>query len=195
MITIIYTHPYTGSFNHAILEQMQSYFTTLQRPYQIIDLYQDEFEPRYSGEELRNFSQGQTPYQLVRHYQQLIKASSELLFITPIWWFNLPAELKGFFDKVMLKDFAYTEVPEWRGLLTYIKRATIITTATVTKSYLQTEAGDLIQRNLIDRVFADIGIDPNQSNWIHFGEVNLTTDAVRQRFLEELPNLYTHGQA
>lgn len=194
MKTIVYAHPYEGSLNHAILARMTAYFTERHQDYQVIDLYRDGFDPRYSKEELRLFSRGETPYQLVKDYQRLIKQSDELLFITPIWWHQLPAELKGFFDKVMLKGFAYEENPAWRGLLTYIHKATVITTATYTKSSLQTESGDPIQRNLIDRTFADIGIDPQKSQWIHLGEANTTTDAVRQQFLADLPALYLHGQ-
>lgn len=194
MKTIIYAHPYSGSFNHAILTRLTTSFVAEKQPYQVIDLYQDGFDPRYSAEELRLFSRGETPYQLVKTYQQLISNSDELIFLTPIWWHNIPAELKGFFDKVMLKGFAYTEDPEWRGLLTYINKATVITTATLTKDYLRQQSGDPIQGNLINRTLADIGIDPTKTNWIHFGEVNLTTDDVRKQFLTDLPELYRNGQ-
>jgi len=78
--------------------------------------------------------------------------------------------------------------------LTYIQKATVITTATLTKSYLKIESGDPIQKNLINRVFTDIGIDPKHTNWIHLGEANTTTDAVRQQFLTDLPQLYLYGQ-
>lgn len=194
MKTIVYVHPYSGSFNHAILTRLTTSFEAEKQPYQVIDLYQDGFDPRYSAEELRLFSRGETPYQLVKTYQQLISNSDELIFITPIWWHNIPAELKGFFDKVMLKGLAYTEDPEWRGLLTYINKATVITTATLTKDYLRQQSGDPIQGNLINRTLADIGIDPTKTNWIHFGEVNLTTDDVRKQFLTDLPELYRNGQ-
>lgn len=194
MKTIVYAHPYPGSFNHAILTRLTEFFDAENQAYQLIDLYQDGFNPRYSAEELRLFSRGETPYPLVKTYQRLIANSDELIFITPIWWHNIPAELKGFFDKVMLKGFAYAEDPDWRGLLTYINKATVITTATITKEYLRHESGDPIQGNLINRTFADIGISQQKTNWIHFGAVNLTSDAVRQQFLAELPTLYRDGQ-
>ena len=145
MKTIIYAHPYSGSFNHAILTRLTQFFDAEHQTYQVIDLYHDGFDPRYSAEELRLYSRGETPYELVKTYENLITASNELIFITPIWWHSIPAELKGFFDKVMLKNFAYVENPDWRGLLTYINKATIITTATITKDYLRHESGDPIQ--------------------------------------------------
>ncbi|WP_225048608.1 NAD(P)H-dependent oxidoreductase [Lacticaseibacillus kribbianus] len=194
MKTIVYAHPYDKSFNHAILTRLTEDFAATDQPYRVIDLYRDGFDPRYSAEELRLYSRGETPYTLVKTYQQLIAASDELIVITPIWWHNIPAELKGFFDKVMLRNFAYAKSPVWRGLLTNITKAAVITTATITKDYLRHESGDPIQGNLINRVFADLGIAPAKTNWIHFGEVNLTTDAVRRQFLADLPELYRTGQ-
>ncbi|WP_137626118.1 NAD(P)H-dependent oxidoreductase [Lactiplantibacillus pingfangensis] len=194
MKTIVYAHPYEGSLNHGILERLTTYFAQNNQPYQVIDLYQDGFDPRFSKEELRLFSKGESPYQLVHHYQEMIRQSDELLFITPIWWYQLPAELKGFLDKVMLTNFAYRESPEWQGLLTYIHKTTVITTSTVTKDYLQTAAGDPIQKNFINRVLADLGLSPKHTNWIHLGGANTTTDSVRQAFLADLPELYLEGQ-
>jgi len=195
MKTIVYAHPYEGSLNHAILTRLTAYFDSTDQPYHVIDLYQDGFDPRYSKEELRLFSRGETPYQLVKDYQQVIAQSDELIFISPIWWYHLPAELKGFFDKVMLKGFAYAEDPDLRGLLHNIRRATVITTATMTKAELINDAGDPIQSNLIGQTFPGIGIAPQTAHWIHLGEANTTTDAVRKQFLADLPELYLHGQA
>ncbi|WP_125711949.1 NAD(P)H-dependent oxidoreductase [Companilactobacillus kedongensis] len=189
MKTIIYVHPYTGSYNHAILSTLTKHFDETEQSYQIIDLYKDNFEPRFSAEELKMYGRGETPYKLVKSYQQKISKSNELIFITPIWWHNVPAELKGFFDKVMLKHFAYEDQP-WKGLLTYISKATVITTSTITKEYLINKSGNPIQGNLINRTFADLGINPQNTNWIHFGKVNLTTDSVRKQFLNNLPELY-----
>ncbi|WP_125588356.1 NAD(P)H-dependent oxidoreductase [Companilactobacillus jidongensis] len=190
MKTIIYTHPYKGSFNHAILKTMADYFDRNRQEYQIIDLYQDSFNPVLSPIELKKYSTGEATDPLVSKYQKMISNSDELIFIFPIWWHNLPAMLKGFLDKTMLKDFAYNEDNGWRGLLTYIKKATVITTSTVTKDYLKTESGDPIQSVLINRTLSDIGIDPQNNKWIHFGQVNVTTDEARNNFLNNLPTMY-----
>ncbi|WP_125568392.1 NAD(P)H-dependent oxidoreductase [Companilactobacillus insicii] len=190
MKTIIYTHPYDESFNHAILKTMTDYFDRNNEEYQIIDLYQDSFNPTLSPIELKKFSSGEITDPLVTKYQKMISTSDELVFIFPIWWHNPPAMLKGFLDKTMLAGFAYNEANGWKGLLTYIKKATVITTSTVTKEYLQKESGDPIQGVFINRTLADMGIDPHINNWIHFGKVNITTDEARQKFLKDLPNLY-----
>ncbi len=190
MKTIIYTHPYAGSFNHEILNRLTNGFSKNDEEYEIIDPYADNFDPTFTEKELALYSEGKTDDELVRRYQRKIAVSNELIFIFPIWWQNMPGMLKGFFDKVMLNNFAYNEDDGWKGLLTYIKKVMVITTSTVTKSYLEEECGDPIRQIFINRTLADIGISPQNVNWIHFGEVNVTTDEKREQFLNEIPDLY-----
>jgi len=191
MKTIIYAHPYDGSYNHAILTQLTENFDRQHDDYQIIDLYKDAFNPAFTKEELRLFGRGESVDPLVKKYQNMIKDSNELIFIFPIWWYNVPAIVKGFLDKVMLKGFAYDEDERANtfGKLSYIKKATVITTSTVTKDYLINESGDPIQGMLINRVFDDLNFDTN-TKWIHFGQVNTTTDENRELFLKQLPDIY-----
>ncbi|MQS75380.1 NAD(P)H-dependent oxidoreductase [Companilactobacillus halodurans] len=190
MKTIIYTHPYPGSFNHEILNRLSWYFSRNDEEYEIIDPYFDNFNPNLSEADLLSYSQGKTEDVLVKNYQRRIAASDELIFIFPIWWQTMPAMLKGFLDKTMLSGFAYDESNGWKGLLTNIKKVTVITTSTVTKEYLEKECGDPIQGVFIDRTLDDLGINPQNVNWVHFGRVNVTTDEARQEFLEKVPQYY-----
>ncbi|WP_338231475.1 hypothetical protein [Companilactobacillus muriivasis] len=96
--------------------------------------------------------------------------------------------------ELIILPIQLSHVQPWKGPLTYIKKATIITTSTITKDYLKRQSGDPIQSNLIDRTFAHLGIAPQNTNWIHFGEVNLTSDSIRKQFMEYLPQLYINGQ-
>ena len=44
---IVYAHPYDKSFNHAILEQVQDLLEKKGQTYELIDLYEDSFNPVY----------------------------------------------------------------------------------------------------------------------------------------------------
>lgn len=48
-VTVIYAHPYTGSFDHAILESVTAELSAKNSEYEVIDLYQDNFDPVYSN--------------------------------------------------------------------------------------------------------------------------------------------------
>ena len=49
---IVYAHPWTGSLNHAILEAVTSALEAAGRPYDVIDLLADGFDPCYDAAEL-----------------------------------------------------------------------------------------------------------------------------------------------
>ena len=189
MKTIVYAHPWDGSYNHAILTSITEKLETKREPFQVIDLYKDGFNPVFTAEELKHFHKGETPYSLVKDYQEKLKQSTELIFIFPVWWWDLPAILKGFIDKVMLSGFAFIEdqnTGTLKGLLTNIKKTTVISTSTTDKEYIESEAGNAIQSVFINRTLADLGLKDESTKWIHFSRVNLTTDEKRKQFLKEI---------
>jgi NAD(P)H dehydrogenase (quinone) len=114
---IIYAHSYPQSLNHAILENVVKGLNEANREYELIDLYADKFDPvlvideQHKRRDLRN-----DPY--TEQYRKKIEQADQLIFIYPIWWYGVPAILKGFFDRVFVSGFAYQydgKLP--RGLL------------------------------------------------------------------------------
>ena len=128
---IVYAHPYDGSFNHAVLEAATSALDKAGKPYDVVDLYADGFDPRYTAEELALFTEGGTLDPLVSHYQKLIEGASRIIFICPIWWSEVPAIVKGFVDKIMKQRWAYHATTSGvKGHLGHIKQVLVLTTST-----------------------------------------------------------------
>ncbi|MCA1040689.1 NAD(P)H-dependent oxidoreductase [Bacillus infantis] len=70
----------------------------------------------------------------------------------PVWWWDLPAILKGFIDKVMLSGFAFLEdktTGTLKGLLTNIEKTTVISTSKTDKDHIKSEGGNAIQESLL----------------------------------------------
>lgn len=107
MTTIIYAHPYDKSFNHSVLETLKAELEAKGKKYEVIDLYADGFNPVLDAGNLRLYSRGESKDPLVNKYLDMLINSDELFIISPIWWAELPAIVKGFFDKVMLVGRAY----------------------------------------------------------------------------------------
>lgn len=107
MTTIIYAHPYDKSFNHAILETLKGELEAKGKEYKLIDLYADGFNPVVEAADLALYSRGETNDPLVDKYLDILMKSSEVFFIAPVWWAEMPAIVKGFFDKAMLAGRAY----------------------------------------------------------------------------------------
>lgn len=182
---IIYAHPYPKSFNHAILNQVIDTLSEQNRSYDLIDLYADNFDPRYSIEELSLFSKGETLDPLVGEYQRKIQLANSIIIISPIWWSDVPAILKGFLDKVMKQKFAYTTTSMGvKGLLTHIKSATVITTSTSPTWYLQIFCGNAIRGVFLNAAIKQMGIAKRR--WFNCGRVNLISQNDRAKFLSKI---------
>ena len=188
MTTIILAHPWHGSFNKAILDTVINNLEKNKKNYTVIDLYKDNFNSNLKEEELELFSKGQYKDPLVGKYQSILKSTDELFIIFPIWWYDVPAILKGFFDKVMLKDFAYVETNTGlKGLLGNIKKTTVITTSNSPKWYIRYFAGNPIKGVFINTNLKAVGI--KNVKWLHCGDTKKEALQKRIKFLETIKNL------
>lgn len=126
---IISSHPYGGSFNAGVVDVFREHAISMGHNVDIIDLVADGFNPVMSSNDLKLWIDGKSDNELVNKYRDKIKNSDILVFCFPIWWGYPPAVLKGFCDKVLLKDFAfkYGSHGEMIGLLTD-KKSIIIST-------------------------------------------------------------------
>lgn len=188
MTTIILAHPWHGSLNKSILDTVVEGLNQAKKKYNVIDLNKDNFNPTMTEKELSLFSKGNYADPLVGKYQEVLKETDELILIFPIWWFDMPAILKGFFDKVMLKDFAYIETSTGlKGLLTNIKKTTIITTSNSPKWYIQYFAGNPIKGLLINTNLKGMGI--KNAHWFHCGDIKKESLEKRTKFLNKLKEM------
>lgn len=183
---IIYAHPYEKSFNHAILQETTRLLVAKNEVYEVIDLYNDEFNPAFTKAELALYREGKALDPLVLRYQDLLKGSKRIIFIFPIWWYDTPAIVKGFFDKVMLKKFSYLEgkqgpIPQ----LTHIEEALIITTSMAPTMVLKLFCGNAINRVLIKSSLKGL-IGKGKSRWLNFGGITDSSASKRQAFLDGL---------
>ena len=182
MKTVIFSHPWNGSFNKAILDKVMEKLDETKEKYTVIDLNKDKFNPVMTEEELSLYSQGKSIDPLVEKYQEILKNTDELILIFPIWWMSMPAILKGFFDKVMVKGFAYKNAKNGiKGLLTNIKTAKMITTAEVPKILLSITGFGITMKK------ANLGgVGIKKTKWIHYSFKAKGKDEDRKKFFEKV---------
>ena len=106
---VIYCHPDAGSHNHFVLEAVVRGLKATGTTYEVLDLYQSGFDPRLrAAEYARMFVTPSAPEEddVVR-LQAQVAAAANLVFVYPIWWYAMPACLKGYIDRVFTPGFAY----------------------------------------------------------------------------------------
>lgn len=185
--TIIRCNPSENSFSKKILEEVISILNEKNKCYDLIDLYKENFNPVMTEEDEKLYSNGESSDDLVKKYQNIIKESDEIVLIFPIWWNNVPAMLKGFFDKVFIKKFAFTdESGRPKGLLTNIKKGLLITTSESDASYIKNDLGNPIENTIIKATLEVAGM--SNIKWINNNMAS--SDCEKKNFLNEIkPNI------
>lgn len=179
---IVYAHPWDGSFNNHVLKMTVEKLEAKGEHVDVIDLHADEFDPVMHPADLKVFGKGEYHDPKAKNYVERMKAADNIIFIFPIWWYGMPAILKGFFDKVLLKGTTYVEDENknLRGVLD-IKKSAIFTTGNIDKEFMKV-MGDPIENTMINGLFKMVGIE--DTTWIHCPTVHL--ESSRDDFMKEI---------
>ncbi len=121
-ILIVHAHPEPASFCSALKDEAKTYFESNGNKVRIIDLYAVNFDPvggkhdfkslnnpdyfKYQLEQVHAFEQNLFTEDLKRHMDDL-EWCDTLIFNFPLWWFGLPAILKGWVDRVFAMGLVY----------------------------------------------------------------------------------------
>ena len=97
-IFIVYGHYNEKSFNAAIRDTFIETVKNLGHEIDIVDLYRENFDPVFSGEE---------PDEKVLDHRKRIEDSHAIVLIAPIWNFRMPAIVEGWIDKVLAPPWAF----------------------------------------------------------------------------------------
>lgn len=130
MILVYAHHSKSGHCGIAlatVLHELKKHNTS----YELWDLYEMKFDPIYNPETHDVLGPDHLSMDpTIRQFQEKIRAHTDFIFIYPTWWGNVPAILKGFYDRVLNAHFAfrYTKYGLPEGLLKG-KRALVITTS------------------------------------------------------------------
>lgn len=125
---IVYAHFDRSGHNGEVLRTVEEYLGNREIPYEVLDLYASGFDPVLRAGDVRARGKSENDA-TVRALQEKIEAERDFVFIYPTWWTNVPAMLKGFYDRVFSVGFAFryrpSGIPErlLRG-----RRALVVTT-------------------------------------------------------------------
>ncbi len=178
--TIVYAHPWEKSFNHAVLETVMETV----KEYHLIDLYADGFDPVMRKEDLALYALGQSSDPLVKRYNEILDDTDRIVFIFPIWWYDMPAMMRGFLDKVMLEGSGYRTEADGLHPVRDVKETYLFTTSSTPTAGLIGQFGDAFNTTMIPGTFRILGF--NNALWKNLGSIDSTTLTARQTFLSEI---------
>lgn len=188
-ISVIVAHPYEHSFNAAIAQTVKK---TLEENGYIVmfhDLYEENFNPVLPGKEL---ACDITEDALVKLHQQEIRKTDGIVIIHPNWWGQPPAMVKGWVDRVLRENVAYTfpAGDNGGGLpigLLKAKAAIVFNTSNTPADREMKVFGDPLQRIWKDCIFDFCGI--STFDRIMFRVVADSSLEQRKGWLEEVKEM------
>ena len=181
---IIYAHPSTASFNHAIMETISDELKKSNKDFEVRDLYKIKFNPILSVEDLAAIQNGAVP-QDIKIEQDHIRSAGTLIFIFPIWWSSMPAMLKGYIDRVFSLKFAYDITADGAiGLLKGKKAFLVSTTGASKEDYEKMGAFKMMNQSIDMAIFQLSGMEVIGHKY--FSSVPNVSDQDRKQMLEEL---------
>ena len=111
-ILLVLAHPVPESFNAAVAAEIRKALEARGHRVDFLDLYREGFDPRLSEAERRAYMEPDYQPEAVSELVARLKAADGLILVFPQWWFNLPAILKGFIDRVFVPGVAFAPDPE-----------------------------------------------------------------------------------
>lgn len=177
---IVIAHPEPTSFNHALLEAAIEALDVPGHEVIVSDLYAEGFDPLLPAGELHG---GSGRHVDVAREQKRVRWADHLAFLFPVWWFDRPAILKGWCDRVLEPGFAYgvdAEAGCAFGMLG-TKRASIVATFAAREEWVD---GGLATRGLAEGTLGFCGVDDVVTR--HLFAVPRVDDAARRAMLVEV---------
>ncbi|MGO3727530.1 NAD(P)H-dependent oxidoreductase [Enterococcus viikkiensis] len=183
--TLIIDHPWKESFNHQLLNTLIAGLEEDQKIYKVIDLYKDGFDPVMKTEELAGYQNGLVLDPLVLHYMNLLRETTQLVIVFPIWWYSSPASLKGFLDKVLLNEFAFFDGGNGIQPLLSIESVIVFTTSDQPTEELEQHCTRSYKHQLTTTL-EDVGL--RNISWYHLGSLKQLGKDERQAYLSSAYN-------
>ncbi|XDZ50889.1 NAD(P)H-dependent oxidoreductase [Neisseriaceae bacterium CLB008] len=160
---IVVSHPDQTSFSHAWARRHEQMLVADQANIvDFVDLHQEQFNPAMGAADLNAYRTGAAVATDVAAMQQRLSRADEWVLVSPIYWWGLPAMLKGWLDRVLTRGFAYEDQDQeqpLRGLLQDKKVSVLLHGAVDEATFRKYGYDELLVTQLQLGVFGYCGVD------------------------------------
>lgn len=183
-VQLLLAHPLADSYAAALAARARAALERAGHELRSVDLYRDGFDPRLTAAERASYF-GTYDSSAVSSYAGNLRWAEGHVLVFPQWWFNVPAILKGYFDRVWVPGVACDHdlargrlVPR----LTHVRKILAITTFGapwwVVEFYLRNPVRAQLKKGLV------AGCAPQaQFRMLAHYDMDRSTPETRERFL------------
>ena len=187
-VLLVLAHPLPESFAASVARVIRETLEANGHTVDLLDLYAENFDPRLTEKERRGYFD--VPYDTsdVADLVARLRQAEALMLVFPQWWFNLPAVLKGFFDRVFAPSVAFRHDKDGGRivpLFTNIRHFWAFTTTGSPWWVVRFYMGDPVRRQLKRgiAIFCNRKVD---FRMLALHDMDRATDGKRRRHLERV---------
>ena len=185
---VVLAHPLKESFAASIAKTATAALEAKGHSVDFLDLYAEDFDPRLTAAERGSYFGDTYDSSAVAPLVARLQAADGLILVFPQWWFNLPAIMKGFLDRVLVPGMAFgTDAAGGRLIpkLDNIKYFWVLTTTGSPWWIAHIYMGNPVRR-ILKRGVAKFCIRKPDFRMLSLHNMDQSTEARRARFLDRV---------
>ncbi|MGR9479766.1 NAD(P)H-dependent oxidoreductase [Rhizobium leguminosarum] len=190
-ILLVLAHPLQDSFAASVARTAREALEASGHVVDLLDLYREDFDPRLSEAERRGYFDVPYDTSAVADTVVRLKAADGLILVFPQWWFNFPAILKGFFDRVFAPGVAFSHDAAGGRIVPQLTNIRLLYALTTTGSpwwLVRLYMGDPVRR-LLKRGIAAFCSKRLNFKMLSLHDMDRATDAKRTVHLDRVRKL------
>jgi len=190
-ILLVLAHPLPDSFAASVARTARQALEAAGHAVDLLDLYAENFDPRLSETERRGYFDVPYDSSAVAGIVDRLKAADGLVLVFPQWWFNFPAVLKGFFDRIFAPGVAFTHDAAGGRIVPQLTNIRLLYALTTTGSpwwLVRLYMGDPVRR-LLKRGIAAFCSKRLNFRMLSLHDMDRATDAKRTAHLDRVRKL------
>ena len=121
---VVVSHSDPDSLTHHVAQSVSDAIRAAGDTVETADLAAENFDPRFSSADLNLFrGNGTTPVDVLAE-QERIDRADHLVLVFPMYWWSMPALLKGWIDRVFVSGWAH-DITADSGVVKKLDRLTV----------------------------------------------------------------------
>ncbi|WP_145511494.1 NAD(P)H-dependent oxidoreductase [Yersinia kristensenii] len=165
---IVTSHPLHQSLTNSVARQVAAGLMASDsaHTYEIADIATEGFDPRFTAVDIAAFNRQASLPDDVLAEQQRIERADALVLVFPIYWWSMPALLKGWIDRVFSNGWAYDDAGELVKKLTHLPVHIIGVGAAQNKTYINHGFADAMKTQIEHGIFDFCGAPVRSSTML-----------------------------
>lgn len=111
---VVVAHPDPNSLSHAVAQALADGVSGSGHNVEIADLAREGFDPRFSLNDLAVHRREIAQPADIAAEQARVDRADALVLVYPIYWWSMPALMKGWIDRVFSNGWAYEELEDMK---------------------------------------------------------------------------------